>query len=103
MADSADNLYMMKECPEKNELLHLMHSAGFDGVHDFAIVKYQGEILEIVGSKRGDVEPMWWRRLEVEGSGFTRLFKGSILNLYSKVFERLKIENKEFAKLLNES
>ncbi len=67
---------MSDEC-EQN-LLRLMHTTGFDWVCGF---RYQNGI-EVVASKMNDSNELWWRPLEVEGSGFIQLFKGSIRRCY---------------------
>lgn len=54
-----------------------MHDAGFDWICDIAYVNGH----ELVASKCNDSEELWWRSIEVEGSGFTQLFKGSIKNI----------------------
>jgi len=51
-----------------------MHAAGFDWICDITYVNG----VEMVASKMNDSEELWWRPVEVEGSGFTRLFKNSI-------------------------
>ena len=51
---------------------------GFDWIVDIAIDPYG---IEMVASKYIDSENLWWRPLETEGSGFTQLFKGSILKV----------------------
>jgi len=43
----------------------------------------------MVTSFCNDADEIWWRPLEVEGSGFTQLFKGSVRNLY-KISEACK-------------
>ena len=50
-----------------------MRISGFDWICGIA---YENGI-ELVASKRSD-DTLWWRPLEVEGSGFEQLFKGSI-------------------------
>ena len=61
----------------KKNLLHCMHTFGFDWICDIAYINGQ----ELVASKMNDCDELWWRPLEVEGSGFARLFKGSIRSL----------------------
>lgn len=63
----------------KELLLKFMHYCGFDWICDIDFING----CELVDSKRKDGS-LWWRDLEVEGSGFTQLFKGSIKNLYQK-------------------
>lgn len=55
-----------------------MHSLGFDWICDIAYVNG----MEVVASKMNESHDLWWRSLEVEGDGFTRLFKNSIRKLY---------------------
>lgn len=62
---------------KKSELIKFMHCCGFDWICDVAYINGR----EFVASKKNDSDDLWWRRLEVEGSGFTQLFKGSIKNL----------------------
>lgn len=62
----------------KNDLIKFMHCAGFDWICDVAYINGK----ELVASKMNDSDKLWWRHLEVEGSGFTQLFKGSIRDLY---------------------
>ncbi|MEN6512238.1 MAG: hypothetical protein ABFD00_10480 [Chloroherpetonaceae bacterium] len=69
--------------PHKKELLKFMHAAGFDWICDIAYVNG----IEMVGSKMNDCDKLWWRSLEVEGSGFIQLFKGTIKNLYKEKSE----------------
>lgn len=64
----------------KGNLIKFMHAAGFDWIVDVAIV--QGR--EYVASKYYDSDELWWRPLEIEGAGFTRLFKGSVFDVLSK-------------------
>jgi len=58
----------------KKNLIEFMHCAGFPWICDIAYLNGQ----ELVASRMTDCEELWWRPLEVEGSGFYRLFKGSI-------------------------
>lgn len=58
----------------KDELIRFMHSCGFDWICDVTLVNS----IELVASKYNDCDKFWWRPVEVEGSGFTQLFKGSI-------------------------
>lgn len=58
----------------KQKLIEFMHVCGFNWIEDIALING----VEIVASKMTDCDEMWWRPLEVEGSGFTQLFKGSI-------------------------
>ena len=62
----------------KKELINFMNCAGFDWICDVAYVNGK----ELVASKMNDSDELWWRPLEVEGSGFTQLFKGSVKKLY---------------------
>ena len=62
----------------KTNLIELMNRLGFYWICD---VNYENRV-ELVASKMNDNEKLWWRPVEVEGSGFTRLFKGSIRNLW---------------------
>lgn len=62
----------------KAELIRFMHSCGFDWICDIAYVNGH----ELVASKKIDSNELWWRPIEVEGSGFERLFKGSIKSVY---------------------
>lgn len=62
---------------KKELLIKFMHTAGFDWICDVAYVNG----VELVASKCIDCDKLWWRSLEVEGSGFTQLFKGSIRSL----------------------
>jgi hypothetical protein len=64
----------------KKPLIQLMHCCGFVGI--IAIEYLNGQ--ELVASKMNDSEKLWWRPLEVEGSGFTQLFKGSIRAIMNK-------------------
>lgn len=64
---------------KKNQLIHFMHCCGFDWICDVAYVNGQ----ELVASKMNESYELWWRSLEVEGSGFTRLFKGSIKQIFN--------------------
>lgn len=65
---------------EKKDLINFMICCGFDWIVD---IDYKmGE--EFIASKCIDSEDLWWRPLEVEGSGFTRLFKYSIRDLWSR-------------------
>ena len=66
---------------KKEELIRFMQTLGFENICD--ITCQSG--VEMVGSKMRDNESMWWRTVETEGSGFTRLFKGSILALYREL------------------
>lgn len=59
---------------KKNDLLHFMHSLGFDWICDLAYING----IELVASRYSDCDKLWWRTLETEGSGFTQLFKGLI-------------------------
>lgn len=59
---------------DKYELIKFMHSCGFDWIYDITYINGS----ELVASKMNDSDKLWWRPLEVEGSGFTRLFKGSV-------------------------
>ena len=71
-----DFMQLKKEI-SKNELLKFMHTAGFNWICDIAYVNGH----ELVASKYKDCDKLWWRSIEVEGSGFTQLFKGSIKNI----------------------
>lgn len=68
------NFAQSKREISKNELIKFMHDAGFDWICDIAYVNGN----ELVASKYKDCDKLWWRSVEVEGSGFTQLFKGSI-------------------------
>ena len=59
---------------KKKDLINFMHAAGFDWITDVAYVNG----IELVASKIPDSEDLWWRPVEVEGSGFEQLFRGSI-------------------------
>lgn len=59
---------------DKYILIKFMHSCGFDWIHDIGMINGQ----ELVATKKNDGSGYWWRPIEVEGSGFTKLFKGSI-------------------------
>ncbi len=61
-----------------SDLLSFMHCCGFDWI---CAIRYENGI-EYVASKMNDSDELWWRPLEVEGSGFTQLFKGSIENVF---------------------
>lgn len=61
----------------KSELIKFMHACGFDWICDVACVNG----MELVASKMIDCDDLWWRHLEVEGSGFIQLFKGSVKQL----------------------
>lgn len=63
----------------KKDLINFMHICGFDWIDDVALFSKE----EYVASKRQD-GTLWWRPLEVEGSGFTRLFKGSIKEILNE-------------------
>jgi hypothetical protein len=63
---------------KKDEILRFMQCAGFDWICDVALTNG----IEMVASKMTDSDDLWWRPIEVEGSGFVRLFKGSIKELY---------------------
>ena len=63
---------------KKRELINFMNICGFDWICDVDYVNGS----ELVASKFKDSDELWWRPLEVEGSGFTRLFKGSVRRLY---------------------
>lgn len=56
-----------------------MHTTGFDWICDIAYINGQ----ELVASKMADCDDLWWRPLEVEGSGFTQLFKSSIYGVFN--------------------
>jgi hypothetical protein len=58
----------------KQDLINFMHAAGFDWICDVSV--FNG--AEMVASKMNDCDDLWWRSISVEGSGFERLFKGSI-------------------------
>lgn len=58
----------------KQQLIDFMHACGFDWICDVAYVDGK----EWVASKYQDCDDLWWRELEVEGDGFTQLFKGSV-------------------------
>lgn len=58
----------------KENLINFMHKAGFDWICDIAYVNGQ----ELVASKFKDSNELWWRGVEIEGSGFTQLFGGAI-------------------------
>lgn len=58
----------------KKDLLNFMRACGFEWICDLDY--FQG--TEWVASQKIDSSDLWWRPLEVEGSGFTQLFKGSI-------------------------
>lgn len=58
----------------KQDLLNFMHTAGFDWICDVSYFNGQ----ELVASKMNDSDELWWRPMEVEGSGFTQLFQGCI-------------------------
>lgn len=58
----------------KQQLIKFMHCCGFDSICDIAFING----VELVASKMNDSENLFWRSVEVEGSGFTHLFKGSI-------------------------
>lgn len=62
---------------EKQTLINFMHTCGFDWICDVAYING----IEMVASKTNDGKGLWWRNLEVEGSGFTQIFKGHIKNL----------------------
>jgi hypothetical protein len=62
----------------KDNLLNFMRCSGFDWICDVAYVNGQ----ELVASKMNDCDDLWWRPVEVEGSGFTQMFKGSIRRLF---------------------
>lgn len=62
----------------KSDLIKLMNSLSFDWICDIAI--FSGN--EMVASKINDCDQLWWRTIEVEGSGFTSLFKGSIHRVF---------------------
>lgn len=59
---------------DKQNLINFMNAAGFDWICDVAIINNR----ECIASKMIDSSELWWRELEVEGSGFTQLFRGSI-------------------------
>lgn len=61
----------------KKDLIHFMHCMGFDWICDVCV--FQG--IECVASKINDGDEVWWRPIEVEGSGFYSMFKGSIRSL----------------------
>jgi len=79
-------LKMQKEM-KKLELILFIHKCGFPWIVD--VMMLNG--VELVASKYPaeqddeNSENLWWRPVEVEGSGFTQLFKGSI-----KALERYK-------------
>jgi hypothetical protein len=56
----------------KDQLLGMMKCLDFD-IHDIGLVAGK----EFVAKKCRDGRIVWWA-MEVEGSGFERLFKGSI-------------------------
>lgn len=58
----------------KEELIKFMHASGFDWIEDIAYING----YELVASKLKDSEELWWRAIQVEGSGFERLFRGSV-------------------------
>jgi hypothetical protein len=58
----------------KKDLLDFMHCCGFDWICDVSVINGH----EYVASKCHNQVDLWWRPLEVEGSGFTRLFKGCV-------------------------
>lgn len=58
----------------KTDLIKFIHSCGFDWICDVDYING----IEWVASKMKDSQELWWRPLEVEGGGFTRLFKGCI-------------------------
>ena len=58
----------------KDHLLNLMNALDFS-IHDIAVINGR----EMVAKKCQNGRVVWWN-MEVEGSGFERLFKGSILN-----------------------
>lgn len=66
----------------KNILINFMHCAGFDWICDVAL--HNG--IEMIASKMNDSDYLWWRPIETEGSGFTRLFKGSIKEIFSEKY-----------------
>lgn len=68
------NLFLMKSKMDKKTLLDFMHCCGFKYICDIDCINGQ----ELVASKMNDGEELWWRPLEVEGSGFAALFKGSV-------------------------
>lgn len=81
---------------DKAALIKFMHSMGFDSILDIDMhwtifaKEMNGGIwakkvgVEMVASKKFDSEELWWRPIEVEGSGFTQLFKGTIKELWEK-------------------
>lgn len=64
----------------KNLLIKFMHTCGFDWIVD---INFDGT-TELVASKYNDCDRLWWRSVEVEGSGFTQLFKWSIRKIYDE-------------------
>lgn len=58
----------------KSDLIKFMHSCGFDWICDIAYA----DGTEMVASKMLDSDELWWRPIHVEGSGFYKLFSGSI-------------------------
>ena len=63
---------------EKKDLINLMNCCGFDWICDLACENRR----ELVASKYIDSEDLWWRPLEMEGSGFARLFKDSVKAIF---------------------
>ena len=72
---------MKKNDERKDNLIKFMNSSGFDWICDIAFING----IEMVASKMNDCNELWWRNLEVEGSGFTQLFKGSVRSCYNEV------------------
>lgn len=58
----------------KDHLLNLMNALDFS-IEDIEVMNGR----EMVAKKCQDGRVIWWN-MEVEGSGFERLFKGSIFN-----------------------
>ena len=67
-----------RKIAEKNQVIKFMHSMGFDWICDINYL----DGVEMVASKKSESEELWWRPLEVEGHGFTRLFKGAIKRIW---------------------
>jgi hypothetical protein len=64
---------------KKLDLMLFMHSMGFEWICDIAYVNG----CELVASIMKDSEELWWRPIQVEGSGFTQLFQGSIKRVFA--------------------
>ena len=65
---------------DKDMLLNFMKISGFEWICD---ISFENGI-ELVASKMNNSNQLWWRPLEVEGSGFAQLFKGSIKRIYNE-------------------